>query len=416
METALMVTHNKMGGTPDHRHIPIDAGPVCCTVSARVVGEVNLVETSCQPVSCDRRIQIMQLGVSLCVGGSEKLAASIGQSLDPQRFDVCFAATGIDGLVGETLREQGFVADAFNRSDGFDRRLFRQIWTVIRRQKVQIVQSHHLSSLIYGGLPARLAGAKLVHTEHETKTYERSPRNLRWLRALRGLVHRFVAIDSSVAEYLIDQAHVPRDRVAVIPNGIDLTRFHPKENLRNPDDPFIVGWVGRLDPPKRPDLFIDAVKDLVEEFPNVRGMIVGPGSLFGEVTQHVERVGMKDRISVLGGRGDIDQQLQKMDCYVLCSDAEGLPISLVEAMASGLPCIASAVGAVSTVLAHGTNGLVLTENSPQSLLALLRQIVQNPQQAAEMGQAARQTALQRFDLSITVEQYSRLFSELVRQR
>lgn len=374
-----------------------------------------VVDAECEPVACDQRIRVLQLGVSLCVGGSEQLAASIGQGLDSKRFNVSFAATGIDGLIGESLREKGFTAEAFNRCDGFDSRLYRQIWSAIRRHRAQIVQSHHLSSLIYGGPPARLAGAKLVHTEHETKTYEVSPRNLRWLRVLRQLVHQFVAIDSSVADYLVEHAKVPRDRVTVIHNGIDLQRFHPGP-LRDPSkDGWMIGWVGRLDPPKRPDLFVDAIGRLVASYPQLRAKIVGPGSLYHDVVRRIADAGLSERIEMLGQRADIDRILQSVDVYVLCSDAEGLPISVVEAMACGLPCIASAVGAIPTLIVHGKNGLLLNENDPAQLEALLRQILENRECALQMGVAARESALERFDLSSTVQQYSELFTRLVRQ-
>lgn len=366
-----------------------------------------------EPVTERSKIRVLELGVSLCIGGSERLAASIGQGLDPERFEVFFAAIGNDGDIGQQLRERGFVTAAFQRRDGFDRQLFRKIWHSIRTHRVDIVQSHHLSSLIYGGFPTRLAGAKLVHTEHEIKTFER-PRNVRWLRTLQHLVHRFVAIDDSIAQFLHDRAKIAKDRIVVIPNGIDLQRFHPAPAREK--EQFVVGWVGRLDPPKRPDVFVEAIGLVRQKLPHVHGILIGPGILADSVRSRIVELGLSDYVAMLGGRSDIPELLQTMDCFVLCSDAEGLPISLVEAMASGLPCIASGVGAIPKVLQDGANGLVLEENNPSILAAKLENIVQNAAFRAKLGSAAREASIARFDLRSTVEQYSKLFSELMKSR
>lgn len=362
-----------------------------------------------------KKIRVLQLGASLAIGGSERLMVAIGQGLDPERFETLYAAVGNDGPIGERLRGEGRVAVAFHRRAGFDYRLYARIWKMIRREAIDIVQTHHVTSLIYGGLPAKMAGAKLVHTEHDTGSFDRYPRNLAWLRRLKRLPDVFVAIDPVIGEFFQHRVGASPHHIAIVRNGIDLTEYRPSAGPAaafDPNRPFVVGWVGRMDIPKRPDVLVDALARLAPTMHNLRAKIIGPGNLVEPNRQRAASLGIAERIEFLGARHDVAEQLRGMDCCVLVSEREGLPFTLVEAMATALPCIASAVGGIPDLIQHEVNGLLLDGGDAGTLAGLIQDIANRPEWARELGRRARAAAVDAFDVRKTAEQYTQMFTKL----
>jgi glycosyltransferase involved in cell wall biosynthesis/peptidoglycan/xylan/chitin deacetylase (PgdA/CDA1 family) len=361
------------------------------------------------------RIRVLQVNYHHTFGGSERLAATIGTALDPKRFDARFAAMKGDGEVGEMLRARGFPTTVFGRREGFDPAALWRVWTYLRNNPVDVVQTHHVGSLVYCALPARLLGVKVVHTEHDVHSFQRFPHELRWLRWLGWTPHRYIAIDPTIAEFLHAEGGVASDRIHVIRNGIDLSKFHPREPDRGPgtDKPFIVGWVSRLSSPKRPDVLIDAMALLAAEDPQIRACVIGSGDLLPLMQARAEAAGVADRVEFLGARDDIAEQLRRFDCYVLCSEMEGLPISLVEAMATELPCIVSGVGGVPKLLSEGRNGLILPDLKPESLAERIGRLRRDPEAARRIGRCAGELARESFDLSNTIEQYQEVFESVL---
>lgn len=371
-----------------------------------------LAEKSLTSVAGSRaRVRVLQVAATLQIGGSEQLASSIGRGLDPARYESFFAAVGPNGPIGEALRVDGYSVTTFDRRDGLDLRLFPRVWKFLHEVKPDIVQTHHVASLIYGGLPARLSGAKVIHTEHEINTFRQFPRQLKWLRRLSPLVDRFVVIDPSIATFLEEAASIERSRIRVIRNGIDLHRFLPSKVRSSAG--LTIGWLARLDPPKRPDLVIEAFRRLRDRGADVRLRMIGPGSLQEGVRRQVSELGLGDVVETPGPKSDVPEQLQRMDVYVLVSDAEGLPISLAEAMACGLPCVASAVGGIPSLLRQGQNGLLLEKNSAADLAEHLWNLISDPARRALLGAAARQTIVEQFDFARTIAQYADLFAEVM---
>lgn len=353
---------------------------------------------------------MVQVAATLQIGGSEQLASMIGRGLDPGRFESVFVAVGADGPIGEMLRQDGYKVTAFERQEGLDLRLLVRIWRYFRQIRPAIVQTHHVASLIYGGIPAWLVGAKIVHTEHEINTFRQYPRQLSWLRRLSAIVARFVAIDPSIADFLTESAGIEPSRIQVIRNGIDLERFRPAPP--NSHERFTIGWLARLDPPKRPDVLIEALRLLKARGHRVSLRVIGPGSLCEALHHAVKSDGLEREVEILGPRTDVAEQLRQLDVYVLVSDAEGLPISVAEAMACGLPVIASAVGGIPTLLTPGVNGLLLQNNESTELADLLEGLIGDAALRARLGECARRTIAEQFDLAITTAAYANLFEEV----
>lgn len=364
------------------------------------------------------RTRVLQVNYRHTFGGSEKLAATIGTALDPDRFESLFAAMKGDGEVGEMLRSKGYSTVVFGRNEGFDPFAVWRVWRYLRRTPIDIIQTHHVGSLVYCAPPARMLGMKIVHTEHDIHSFQSHPNELKWIKRLAKFPSRYIVIDRIIADYLESEVHVPNEKIHVIRNGINLDEFNasPTKPARTSDSPFTIGWISRLAPPKRPDLLVEAIGLLAEKHPHIRARIIGGGELEKGLAELIKTRGLSDRIEMLGPRDDIAHQLQDLDCYVLCSEREGLPISLVEAMASQVPSIVSAVGGIPTFVEHERNGLLMGDFRPETLAELIRQIHDHPEKAGEMARQGRKDAKEKYDLSNTIKQYMDVFDQVMAER
>jgi glycosyltransferase involved in cell wall biosynthesis/peptidoglycan/xylan/chitin deacetylase (PgdA/CDA1 family) len=355
----------------------------------------------------------MQVNYRHTFGGSERLAATIGTSLDPERFESLFAAMKGDGEVGEMLRHQGFQTVVFGRNEGFDPFVYYRIWRYFRKNPVDILQTHHVGSLVYTAPPARALGIKVVHTEHDIHSFQRLPNELRWIRRLAHLPEKYIAIDPTIGHFLESEVNIPPEKIVVIRNGVNLDEFQPPSPRPvGLDKRFVLSWVSRLAPPKRPDILVEAMALLASEDPFLYARIIGSGELLEGVTELVRARGLESRIELLGARTDIAHQLQQTDAYVLCTEREGLPISLVEAMATERPIIVSAVGGIPSLIKHEVNGYLLDQLSPVQLADLIRRIRRHPDEAQRIGRQGGTDARKQFNLRETIQQYMDVFDQV----
>jgi glycosyltransferase involved in cell wall biosynthesis/peptidoglycan/xylan/chitin deacetylase (PgdA/CDA1 family) len=360
-----------------------------------------------------KRIRILQLGATLVMGGSEKCFATIAEGLDPARFHTVFAGLGPDGGMGEILRARGDVAEAFLRRDGIDPSLVWRIMRFLDRHPVDIIQTHHMGPLIYAGPIAWWRGIRVVHTEHDIHNFHHRPSNLKWLHRLRWLADAFIGIDPAISEFLIREGGVPERKVHTIRNGVDMSRFQPSNRIRRKGDPFTLGTVCRMDRPKRPELLLEATARLRAEGRDVRALLVGAGALMPELTALAERLGITNQVEFAGMQADVPAWLARMDGYVLASDMEGLPISVIEAMAAAKPVIASAVGGIPAVIQQKVNGMLLERNHPDELTDQVRTLLDREDGGAELGRLARGTVEASYSAAATVRQYAELFERVV---
>jgi glycosyltransferase involved in cell wall biosynthesis len=198
--------------------------------------------------------------------------------------------------------------------------------------------------------------------------------------------------------------------VTVIQNGVDLERFRGVRRHRDPNDPrLVVTFVGRLVPVKGLDVLIDAFGRIAADYPNVVLQLIGEGPLRSEIEGWVEARGLRTRVSLPGHCDDVLERLADSDVFVLPSRHEGLPISLLESMALGVPVVTTAVGGISEVVTSGVDGLlVLADSAPQLAAALSRTLCSRDLRGS-LARAARATLEKRFSARAMADQYVQLY-------
>jgi sugar transferase (PEP-CTERM/EpsH1 system associated) len=300
---------------------------------------------------------------------------------------------------------------------------------LLRRLKPAVVHTRNLGALEMA-LPAAWAGVPVrVHGEHGWDTNDPDGRSLkcRLVRRLyRPFVHRYVALSRHLQRYLEDAIGVPSDRVEQIYNGVDTLRFRPPTaGVRAPisGSPFrdpslwVVGTVGRLQPIKDPLLlaraFVRALQLSPDAVRRLRLVVAGDGPLRAALHEVLQEHDCAALGWVAGERHDVPEVMQGLDAFVLPSRAEGISNTILEAMATALPIVATAVGGNGELLEAGVTGQLVPSGDVEAMARALLDDMQDEQRARRRGLAAREVAQRRFSLDGMVAAYGDLYERLL---
>jgi len=316
-----------------------------------------------------------------------------------------------DALVADwpVLAPIANVVEGLNAGVGLRPATLRRLARRLRALRTRSVVLHHIGPLLYGGIAARMAGVpRVIHVEHDVWHYDAYPRHRLLTRLAERLVRpTHVVLSQSAADALREM--LPRPRIDIIPTGIDLARFTPdgREAARStlglsPVDRGI-GTVGRLVPVK-------GHADLLEAFARVaspaRLIIIGDGPEMPALRDKARAVGLDERVTFLGHRDDVACLLPGLDVFALSSHAEGLPRSLLEAQACGVPVVATRVGSVADAVCPETGCLVPPEN-PTAMADALAQSLGSPPAISP-----RRFIERAYDWHATLAAYARLTGDV----
>lgn len=359
------------------------------------------------------RINVMQLIPALEFGGSERLAATISATLPRDRFNasVCGLFGGEGPLVLD-LKRQGVPHFFQNAEKKSKLAVFYALYRLFRKQQIDVVQVHGAYGLMYCFLPAKLAGVKIIYTEHAKQSILRVRSVGIAARRLPGYVAKTICVSENLQTFFQDSLGVGRKCLQVIHNGIDASRF------RNDSQPFpekaahiTIGCVARLTEAKDHANLLTAFSRVIAVRTGVRLRLVGDGELRAAIETQIAALGIGDSVDMMGGRDDIPEQLSQMDIFVLSSKREGFPVAILEAMAAGRSVVATSVGGVREVITHGENGLIVPPENTDALTEALLYLIDHPQEARSMAQKGQKLVSEKFNTASMIASYCKLFEE-----
>ena len=320
---------------------------------------------------------------------------------------------------------------SLHKPPGHGAKLYPQLLRLFSELRPAIVHTRNLAALECQ-VPAMLAGVPVrIHGEHgrDVEDLDGTSRRYQWLRrAYRPFVHEYVALSRDLAGYLEQRVGVPPRRIAQIYNGVDIERFHPAAGGRTAingcpfTDPAVwfVGTVGRMQTVKAQTLLARAFVLALEQAPELRDrlrlVMVGEGPLRAEAQAILDAAGVGALAWLPGERADVPDVMRGLDCFVLPSLAEGISNTILEAMASGLPVLATDVGGNAELVVQGQTGDIVPADDAQALATGLIRMAADPARAAIMGQAGRVLVESRFSLPAMVASYQGLYDRLLAER
>jgi glycosyltransferase involved in cell wall biosynthesis len=378
------------------------------------------------------RIRVCHIITLLELGGAQQNTLHTVAHLDRSRFQAILV-TGSGGILDEEARRIPglrtiFVADLVRETDPLrDLSALLRLTTLLRRERPDIVHTHSSKAGILGRWAAFLAGVPIIiHTIHGFGITPELGRARRWLfhgleSGAATVTTRFLAVSRADLEKGVASRLFPRERALLLRSGVNLSAFRngaSPGNLRAafgiPPAAPLAGMVACLKPQKAPLDFVSVAERVARRVPSAHFLLVGDGVLRGRVESAVSRAGLEGRFHLLGWRRDIPSIMKNLSVLVLTSLWEGLPRVVPEAMAAGLPVVATRVDGTPEVVVDGENGFLAEPGDIEALADRVAQLLSDPALAGWMGAAGRLIG-EEFDIDGMVRRQEALYQELMTQ-
>jgi glycosyltransferase involved in cell wall biosynthesis len=357
----------------------------------------------------------MQLVLSLSPGGTERLVIEIVRAL-ADRIDSVVCCLDEPGAWAGELSAIGVPVISLAREPGFHPTLAVRLARELKDRHIDIVHCHHYSPYVYGLLASVMRPAvQLVFTEHGRLSDAAPSRKRRFVNPLLSRwPGKLCAVSADLKNHMVAEGF-PARRVAVTYNGIEpgqrptpAERSSARAGLGLSDAAFVVGTVGRLDPVKNLHMLLQAHAFLVSKHPQVRTVIVGDGTERGALEAHAQSLGVANSIVFTGYRADVRQLMAAFDAYANSSQFEGVSLTILEAMASALPVVATRVGGnPEVVIDHETGYLV--PGIARALSDAIGTLIYDERRRRAMGDAGRFRVKRHFSIARMVEAYAGVY-------
>jgi sugar transferase (PEP-CTERM/EpsH1 system associated) len=364
---------------------------------------------------------IVHVVYSFSVGGLENGLVNLLNRMPSQRWrHAVLSLTRISGRFAERVQRSDVEFIELDKRPGHLVRDYPRLYRLFRRLRPAVVHTRNLAAL-EAAVPAWAAGIPVrIHGEHgwNLADPDGKRRRYQYVRGLyRPFVSRYVALSRHLEDYLERQVGVPPHRVSQIYNGVDTERFRPAPvrgriagcPFGQPED-FLAGWVGRMDPVKDlPTLLQAFARAARRPASPLRLVLVGDGPMRPTVERLVAQQGLGDRVWLAGERADIAEIMRGLDCFVLPSLGEGISNTVLEAMATRLPIIATRVGGNAELIESGMTGILVPPGESDALANALVRYSSDRAMARRHAKAARRVAQSRFSLARMVSDYCSLY-------
>ena len=370
-----------------------------------------------------QEIRVLHVIETLDIGGAETVVANIVNHMSPG-FHAGICCLMHSGPVSAHIHPGVEIIEMGKAVEGNDYGLPLRLAKILRSRSIDVVQSHDWGTLLETTAAATLAGVTAVHMAHGPSIHY--PATDRWAplkKNIRRKVERFaslkldcaIAVSEAVRRELIDDVGIPARKVVLIHNGIDLTPVPlgdltaRRETLRLSSEEIVLVAVGRLAEIKNYNMLLEAFARAVKELPVLRLVMVGDGPERAKLEATAMHLGLSDRVHFLGARDDVREWLALSHVFVLPSLYEGISIALLEAMAAGLPAVATQVGGNPEVVTDQQNGILVESGDVEGFARALVVLARDEALRERMGRAARKRIEMKFDLNRSVRQYEEIY-------
>jgi sugar transferase (PEP-CTERM/EpsH1 system associated) len=379
----------------------------------------------------DQTPLIVHVIYHLGVGGLENGLVNLINHIPPDRYRhaiVCLK--GYSDFRRRIARENVEIV-ALHKREGHDLAVYFNLFKTLKRLKPDIVHTRNLGTM-EGQIIAAIAGARArVHGEHGRDVFDLYGTNCKYnllRKAIRPFVNHFIAVSRDLEGWLATTVGAMPNRINQIYNGVDSQRFHPRERTEDrgahltnvPDgffaeNTFVIGSVGRMTDVKNFPRLVQAFLLLLNEVPGaqaqLRLIIVGDGKSRQPCLEMLRSAGAEALAWLPGERADIPQLMRTMDLFVLPSLGEGISNTILEAMSTGLPVVATSVGGNAELVAEGVTGMLVPPDEPGAMMRAILPYYRNPDLLASHGRAARQQIETSFSIEAMTQGYIRVYDK-----
>ena len=355
------------------------------------------------------KTRILVVITDLALGGTPRSVESLVLGLDRTRFETHVVTLLEPSPITRNLDAAGIPCLALGMKSKLDPTRLVPLARLVRRGRFDIVHTWLFHANLVGRALRALARFRLIASERGVEATKSRLRVLldRWTARLSDLI---VVNAEAIRDVLVTRERIRPDAIRVIPNGVDLTRFVPSPT--RPDGPPRLICVARLDPIKAHGDLIAVLPGLIAAHPGLSLDLVGEGPMRPAIEKQIESLGISGSVRLLGARTDVPDLLGAADLFVLPSLSEGMPGSVLEAMAMALPVVATRAGGTGEIVVDRTTGLLVEPGDRAGLAAALGALAADRERARALGRAGLSRVHQRYTRSAFIQAHERLYDEV----
>ena len=350
------------------------------------------------------------------IGGLESVLVNMINTMPEQSYRHVIISLTESSEFEKRINRDDVEVICLHKQAGNDPKIHLKIWRLLRQLKPACVHTYNIATLEYNVI-AFLAGIKKrIHAEHGRDIYDLDGSNKKYQylrRFINPFVTKWIPVSKELADWLVDVVKLPKAKVKLIYNGIDLELYRPKEHVQK--ETCVIGSVSRMAIVKDQLTLIKAAEVLVTENPELkqilRIVLVGDGELHSTIQGYIADHSLKDNVELLGARNDVACILQDFDVFVLPSLAEGIPLTILEAMATALPVISTEVGGVPELIENNAQGYLIKPKDVKGLATKIKLYIDKPELMAQHGASGREKVEKNFSLQAMTKQYLQIYAD-----
>lgn len=365
-----------------------------------------------------RPLHTMFVITSMPVGGAETLLVNLVRRFDPWRVipEVCCLKEL--GPLGEVLQREMPIHSGLWRHK-LDVTIVQRLRRLLERRAIDAVVTVGAGDkMFWGRIAAHLAGVPVVLSALHSTGWPDCIGRLN--RMLTGWTDQFIAVAQPHGQYLVEREGFPATKVAVIPNGVDTDRFQPDQSARESiraelsiaSDVPLVGIIAALRPEKDHRLFVHAAQKILAKIPTAHFLVVGDGPCRATIEKAIADAGIAASVHMLGVRHDVPRILAALDVFVLSSQQEANPVSVLEALAVGIPVVATRVGSLAQTVRDGLTGYLVAPGNAGEMALRCTYLIEHDLARHQMGMQGRHDVAANWSLDNMVRGYERLIHQV----
>lgn len=368
-------------------------------------------------------MRILHLISSLGLFGAEQVLLNLASGMKDAeaQVGVLHNAHNPHLEIFEEAKKRGLPVVCFRCGGRFDIRTVLEIRKYIRQNGVDVLHTHNYKADIFGFLATRFAGMRWVATNHLWHETDRKLMFYEWLDALAfRFADKITAVSPDIKDDLVRRG-VRGNGIQVIANGIDVEKFSAAGGRRSAaraefgfgEHDFVIGTIGRLSPEKGHAILLTAAREIVAGEENARFLIVGDGPLREGLEQESRRLGLGDKVVFGGVQKDMPKIYAAIDLLAMPSLAEGLPMTLLEAMAARVPAVLTEVGGIPDVISNGESGLLIPSGDAWALTEAILKLIGSSSLRQRLAEGAYKTVSQNYSTPRMAAEYRAVYADVI---
>lgn len=369
----------------------------------------------------NQKKKILHLNNTSSIGGAEQVILNLADFVSPDRY-TSYVGVFREGELVSELKKRGIKFLWLKESTQvYDFKFLKNITRLIRANHIDLIHSHTWGTDFYAYWASRILKIPMITTVHNRYyIFEKWSRRFSY-KVFLSHIKKIIAVSQDIKNLLQEAVKLSPQKVELIYNGIDTNKFENRGNLEKireelklSEDELILGNVGNLREVKDHHTLILAFNKISSLFPQAKLLIIGEGELKPSLLKLCSELGLEERVLFLGHREDVPSILNLMDIFVLSSRLEGCSISILEAMASGKPVIATEVGGNPELILKGKSGFLVPSAEPEKLAEKMVLLLKDENLRREMGEEGKNRVKEKFSLERMAKNYEELYSSILK--